>query len=284
MSATRPLLVFVHINKAAGTTLRYILRSSYGPRHCDVEPWHGAWVDPPFSTEDLRRVRKLYPRLASIAGHRISGYVDLEEEGTDFRYLTFLREPIALCASRFQYQLDYRKKQDLVFEDWIEKAWARDAQTQRIGGTTDPADAIRVIERKSMFVGLTERFDESIVLLQAQRAPDLNIAYAPVNVARSSDIAKGLLADPRTRQMIVDANAADLELYDHVVHAIYPAQQRAYGASLPSTVATFREGVQQRYDRRNLALYGLKQRAMLKPTLRLYRGRRTGGVVRALIG
>ena len=46
MSATRPLLVFVHINKTAGTTLRYILRSSYGARHCDVEPWHGAWVDP----------------------------------------------------------------------------------------------------------------------------------------------------------------------------------------------------------------------------------------------
>lgn len=284
MSATRPLLVFVHINKTAGTTLRYILRSSYGSRHCDVEPWHGAWVDPPFSTEDLRRVRKLYPRLASIAGHRISGHVDLEEEGTDFRYLTFLREPIALCASRFQYQLDHRKKQDLVFEEWIEKAWARDAQTQRIGGTTDASDAIHVIERKSMFVGLTERFDESIVLLQAQRAPDLNIAYAPVNVAKSSDIAKGLLADPRTRQMIVEANAADLELYEHVVREIYPAQQRAYGASLSNTVATFREGEQQRYDRRKLALYGLKQRAMLKPTLRLYRGRRTGGVVRALIG
>jgi hypothetical protein len=84
--------------------------------------------------------------------------------------------------------------------------------------------------------------------------------------------------------MIVDANAADLELYDHVVREIYPAQQRAYGTSLANTVATFRDGMQQRYDRRKLALYGLKQRAMLKPTLRLYRGRRTGGVVRALIG
>ena len=48
MSAATPLLVFVHINKTAGTTLRFILRSSYGARHCDVEPWHGAWADPPF--------------------------------------------------------------------------------------------------------------------------------------------------------------------------------------------------------------------------------------------
>jgi hypothetical protein len=42
VTGSRRLLVFVHINKTAGTTLRYILRSSYGSRHCDVEPWHGA--------------------------------------------------------------------------------------------------------------------------------------------------------------------------------------------------------------------------------------------------
>jgi hypothetical protein len=228
MSGTRPLLVFVHINKTAGTTLRYILRSSYGARHCDVEPWHAAWSDPPFSTADLRRVRKLYPRLASIAGHRITGYVDLEEAGTDLRYLTFLREPVALCASRFQYQLDYRKKKNLMFEEWIEKDWVRNSQTQLIGGTTDPAHATSVIDRKEMFVGLTERFDESIVMLRELRAPDLQIGYRPVNVAKSSGVAKRLLSDPRTRQLIVDANQADLELYDHVMREFYPAQERAY--------------------------------------------------------
>ena len=283
MSGTRPLLVFVHINKTAGTTLRYILRSSYGARHCDVEPWHAAWSDPPFSTADLRRVRKLYPRLASIAGHRITGYVDLEEAGTDLRYMTFLREPVALCASRFQYQLDYRKKKNLVFEEWIEKDWVRNSQTQLIGGTTDPAHATSVIDRKEMFVGLTERFDESIVMLRELRAPDLQIGYRPVNVAKSSGVAKRLLSDPRTRQLIVDANQADLELYDHVMREVYPAQERAYGTSLSRSVDSFREETRKRYDRRNLALYGLKQRMLLRPTIRLYRGRRTGGLVQGLL-
>ena len=283
MSGTRPLLVFVHINKTAGTTLRYILRSSYGARHCDVEPWHAAWSDPPFSTADLERVRKLYPRLASIAGHRITGYVDLEEAGTDLRYLTFLREPVALCASRFQYQLDYRKKKNLVFEEWIEKDWVRNSQTQLIGGTTDPAHATSVIDRKEMFVGLTERFDESIVMLRELRAPDLQIGYRPVNVAKSSGVAKRLLSDPRTRQLIVDANQADLELYDHVMREVYPAQERAYGTSLSRSVDSFREETRKHYDRRNLALYGLKQRMLLRPTIRLYRGRRTGGLVQGLL-
>lgn len=283
MSPTRSLLVFVHINKTAGTTLRYILRSSYGPRHCDVEPWHGAWSDPPFSTPDLQRVRKLYPRLASIAGHRVSGHVDLEEAGTDLRYLTFLREPVALCASRFQYQLDYRKKKNLVFEDWIQKDWVRNAQTQRIGGTPEANDAISVIEKKAMFVGLTEDFDGSIVLLKALRAPDLDIGYAPVNVAKSSSVAKRLLADSATHRMIVDANQADLELYEHVRLELFPALQREFGPSLPASVAAHRERTRMGYNRRNLLLYGLKQRTLFKPTIRLYRGKRTGGLVQAVL-
>jgi hypothetical protein len=271
MSVSRRLLVFVHINKTAGTTVRYILRSSYGARHCDVEPWRGPWTDPPFSTPDLQRVRRLYPRLMSIAGHRVSGYIDLEEPGTEFRYLTFLREPVALCASRFQYRIDHRKRTDLPFEEWIQKDWVRNAQTQRIGGTADANDAISLIARKEMFVGLTEAFDDSVVLLRALRAPDLDIGYAPVNVAKGSRIAKDLLDDARTRAMIVEANQADLELYRHAREELFPAMQREYGPSLSDAVAAFRDGQTKRFNRRQLAMSGLKQRLVLRPALRLYR-------------
>jgi len=282
MSAMRSLLVFVHINKTAGTTVRHILRSSYGARHADVEPWHGAWEDPPFSTPDLRRVRKLYPNLASIAGHRVTGYSDLEEPGTDLGYVTFLREPISMCASRFQYQLDYRKK-ERVFEEWIQNDWVRDAQTQRIGGTTNVNDAIAMIDKRDMFVGMTERFDESMVLLKSLRAPDLDIRYEKVNVAKSSEVAKELLSHPATRQMIVEANQADVELYDHVQRELYPTFQRAYGGSLDDAVAEY-EKAPHAFNRRNLARFGLKQRLVLRPMLRLYRGRRSGRVVGKLLG
>jgi hypothetical protein len=268
----RSLLVFIHINKTAGTTVRYVLRSSYGARHCDVEPWHGAWEDPPFSTPDLRRVRRLYPRLASVAGHRVTGYADLEEPGTELRFLTFLREPIALCASRFQYQLDYRKK-ERVFEEWIHNDWVRDAQTQRLGGTTNVHDAIAVVDKKDVFVGTTERFDESMVLLKALRAPDLDIRYEKVNVAKSSEVAKRLLSDPATRRMIVDANQADLELYEYVQRELYPTYQAAYGPSLDDAVAKYRSG-EHAFNRRRLAMFGLKHRLVLRPALRLYRSRR----------
>src|SRR6476660_3942749 len=169
MSVSRRLLVFVHINKTAGTTMRYILRSTYGARHCDVEPWQGTQNGTPFSSEDLRRLRMVYPDLASIAGHRVVGYVELEEDRTDVRYFTFLRDPVRMCASRFQYHVDHGRKQGLVFEECIQRDWLRDAQTKRIAGTASVDDAIRVIKDRAMFVGLTERFDQSIVLLKGLR-------------------------------------------------------------------------------------------------------------------
>jgi hypothetical protein len=278
------MLVFIHINKTAGSTVRHILRSSYGPRHCDVEPWHAPWEDPPFSAADLRRLRRIYPNLASIAGHRVTGYVDLDEHGNDLDYFTFLRDPLKMCASRFQYHVDHRKKKHLVFEEWIQRDWLRDAQTKRIAGTANADDAIRIIDSKGIFVGLTERFDESLVLLKALVAGDLDIGYSPVNVARRDTLAKELLGKPSTRQALVEANRADLELYDYVKTELYPRFAREFGRALDGAVAEHQSNARRRFNRRKIALYRMKRHAMYGPTLRLYRGRATGKVVERLLG
>jgi hypothetical protein len=278
-----PLLVFVHINKTAGTTVRYILRSSYGARHCDVEPWENAWSERPFSTQDLLRVRRIYPRLLSIAGHRITGHEDLRAPGIQFKYFTFLRDPVSMCASRFQYQIGHRKKKHLVFEEWIQSDWVRNAQTRRIAGTPSASDAISIIDSREMFVGLTECFDESMVLLKALRVPDLDIRYARVNVAKSSTVAKELLSNAATRQMIVDANQADLELYEYVRQDLHPVFRREYGASLDDAVAQYRSTAQPKFNRRNLLLCRLKQYALHRSMLRLYRAKRTRTMVERVL-
>ena len=100
------MLVFIHINKTGGRTVRYILRSTFGSRHCEVEPWHARWTGPPFSGADLRRLRRIYPNLQSIGGHRLRAYVDLEDNGTKFRYFTLMREPVKTSASHFQFNVD----------------------------------------------------------------------------------------------------------------------------------------------------------------------------------
>ena len=184
------MLVFIHINKTAGRTVRYILRSSFGLRHCEVEPWHDRRKPAPFSTYDLQRLRRLYPNLESIGGHRITGYSDLQENGTEFKYFTFMRDPLKTCASRFQYNVQYRGKKHLVFEEWIQRDWPRNHQTKMIAGVADVDEAIRIIQAKNIFVGLTEHFDESMVLLKALIVDNLNISYKRVNVASDNTIVK----------------------------------------------------------------------------------------------
>jgi hypothetical protein len=277
------MLVFVHINKTAGSTVRYILRSSYGSRHCDVEPWHSGRDDPPFSTQDLRWLRRIYPRLASIAGHRVTGHTELREPGTEFAYFTFLRDPLKLCASRFQYHIDHRKKTHLVFEEWIQQDWLRNAQTQRIGGTQNVEDAIRVIGEREMFVGLTERFDESMVLLKALRARDLDLGYSPVNVAKKSSIASTLLADDPSREALVDANSADLALYEYVTRELYPGFERDFGDGLADAVFEYRRDRRQSFNRRNLTVSRMKRHGLYRPLLRLYRTRGTGRALERLL-
>ena len=278
------MLVFVHINKTAGSTMRYILRSSYGAGHCEVEPWHHPWKGPLFSNDDLAKVRKIYPELASIASHRIGGSVDLEQRGRDLTYFTFLRDPLKTTASRFQYHVDHRKKQGLVFEEWIQQDWLRNAQTQRIAGVADASAAIQVIEEKAMFVGLAERFDESVIMLQALRAGDLDISYRRVNVARRNTLAADLLSGERSRRLLAEANEQDLELYAYAKEEFYPRLRREYGSTLDDAVAEYQRSPKRDFNRRNLVLYRLRQHGVYKPLLALSRVPRTQGVVERFLG
>ena len=277
------MLVFIHINKTAGRTVRYILRSSYGMRHCEAEPWRAAW-DGPFTAADLHGLRRIYPRLASIAGHRLTGYVDLDGAGRDLRYFTFLRDPLKLTASRFQYHVEHRGMRDLVFEEWVQREWLRNPQTRQIGGTARVEDAIRTIENKGIFVGLTERFDESVLMLKSLRAPDLDIRYTPVNVAKSSRLAQELLADPRAREAIVAANVADVALYEYAKTELYPAIVREYGGSLEAALSDLRAQGSGSFSSVRLTASRAKQYGLYRPLLRLHRKASTRPVVRALMG
>jgi hypothetical protein len=273
------MLVFIHINKTAGRTVRYILRSSFGVRHCEAEPWQArGFSDKPFSAYDLKLSRKIYPHLESIGGHRVTGHVDLQENGTELKYFTFMRDPVKTCASRFQYNVQYRGKKDLVFEEWIQRDWTRNSQTKLIAGVADVDSAIQIIKNKNIFIGLTERFDESMVLLKGLRANNLNISYQRVNVASDNTIAQKILSNESTRQMLIEANQVDQELYDYVSHELYPRCQREYGSSLEGDVADYQQTRENNFNQWNLTMSRLKQFMIYRPLIYIYRlsvGRRS---------
>ena len=263
------MLVFIHINKTAGRTVRYILRSSYGVRHCEVEVRRRNGEKRSFSNADLQALRKLYPQLDSIAGHAVTGYVDLHANGTKLKYLTIVREPLKTCASRYQYNVQFRGRKDVTFEEWIQKEWTRNNQTRMISGNEDVNEAIRIINEKQIFTGLTERFDESMVMLKALMVGNLDLSYKRVNVAQSNNLAQALLTNEKTRQMLIEANQADLELYHYITQELYPSYQREYGPGLEAAVAEYQRTRRNTFNYWNLTMSRLKQYVVYKLALAL---------------
>jgi hypothetical protein len=225
------LLAFVHIEKAAGITVNHIMRREFGMSHCDVEPCqqHNDY----FSKEDLRRLRLLYPRLKSIAGHRVKPYSDLVEVCPEIRYYTLLREPVARCASHYQFQIQQMKR-NVPFEEWIVQDKFRNFQVKKLVGRDDLEAAIRQVQEGLVFTGMMERFDESMVLL---------------------------------RHRVKDFRPLDIKLYEFVSQELYPQFQRAYGDSLDADVAAFKASNRVASVRLTERMNWLKRNLLYKPAL-----------------
>jgi hypothetical protein len=263
------LLACVHLHKTAGKTINWILRRSFGLRHCDVLPWHkGAGI---FTADDYRRVSKLYPNIESISGHSLRAYSDLDRICPTIQYFTFLREPLLRSASHYQFTVEHRKKK-ISFDEWIGHKNNRNYQTRVIAGGWDLERAVRILEDKFMFVGLVERFDESLVLLKRRYAlNNLNILYRSKHVAKKNELKNELLANPATRKRLEESNEIDTLLYKYVFDKLYPKYRAEYGDALEADVASFKRMNASASDINTaLLLQFLKRRLVYRPVLFAY--------------
>lgn len=266
------LVAYAHVMKTGGQTMCDILRQSFPGRHCDLQA-EGA-VTP----DGLRFARRFYPRLRSIAGHGVVPLGKLESGCDSIRYFMFLRDPVERCVSHYQYRRN--KDETSEFEPWL----ARYADFQSrfllrnsvVGedwpAVADAARAIDVIERHVGFVGLQERFDESLVMLAGWVGdPEFDIAYRARNVASTSAIRRQLLGDPRTVEMIRAHHVEDEKLYRYVRDVVYPRQVARYGSTLEADVTALRSRIpapQSRVLARSLA--AIKRGLIYKPLARAF--------------
>jgi hypothetical protein len=270
------MYAFIHIPKTAGSTLRHLLRCDFGSRHCDVKlASHRraaqAWVAP----RDIQLARRVYPHLAGIAGHRVVSFSGLAEACPDIRYFTMLREPIARSISHFGYIHRHsdsaQNREDLV--DFLQQPVNRNLQTQWLCGEDDPEAAIRALEQDIGFVGLMERFDESMLLLQRWLGESsFDVHYAPRNRARRV-ATMPFREDPELLSMLTEANAHDMAVYHYVVEQMLPKQVHAYGGGIAEAVARFQQENQKHHDRPEPLMAGLRRNLLYKPMLKLDRGR-----------
>lgn len=104
-----------------------------------------------------------------------------------------------------------------------------------------------------MFVGLMERYEESLLLLKKLVAPELNPAYRRVNVGRSSSRgrARELLDDAKAVADLHRIHAADFPVYEHVRDVLWPRWCEAYGPTLAEDAERLRADPEAGFNRFN---------------------------------
>lgn len=208
------LIVFLHIPKTGGVTLRHVLRDQYGPERTVIV--RGRLVSP-----DLEPLQHLDGRVAAICGHFAFGIHQRIQRSA--AYLTMLRDPIERTVSHFLYerrnpQPGTSPPSDL-FSFVEERALAANIHTRLIGGSIDgvdgPVDGYTLDTAKRRLgrfavVGLTDRYDESLLLMRDRFGWSLPF-HVRLNTRPDrpslEDLPGGAVA------AIVERNSLDVELY-----------------------------------------------------------------------
>lgn len=227
--AGKGLLFFTHVLKAGGTSVEAALRRALGVRHMAVDPPTG-WI---YTLADFRRDRRLNPFARSYASHWLRPFVDFGDFTPRIVWHTMLREPVDRYRSHRQHHVE-RLGVRSSFEEWSSDPILRNWQVRQIAGEDDVDAAIQILEERYRFVGLLERFAESIVLMRDRLAvPALSLEPDPVhNAARSNRVKEQVDAEmERHAQTVQDLNAGDLRLYRHVQDHLYARQVDEYGAA-----------------------------------------------------
>lgn len=208
------MIVYVHVEKTGGSTFQTILESSFGISHCHA--FHNRKQI--FDKRDLAFARKVFPRLRSVSGTNL---VDpLELGAPDPFYITFTREPVARVFSHYQHMV--RSGTRASFEEVLRSnELLQNLNVKRLAGTVD-LDRAKFVLEKCGFVGLTERFDLSLRVLDKLSPYKLDLAYTKLQIAPDNTVKKRLESDPRAVEMAREFNRLDLELYSLASREIFP--------------------------------------------------------------
>jgi hypothetical protein len=242
---TEPATIFLHIPKTAGVTLYHVIERQYRP-----EDMHRI-VGTPWGFEDftkLSQARRAEIRL--LTGHIQFGvHLQLPRPAV---YFTLLREPVDRVISYFEYirrrpedyfydlvasnNLDLKgfiqSKADVMMDNHQTRILAGCWYDLEFGECTEAELEAAKTNLREHFavVGLTERFDETLLLLK-RAFGWRNVFYTRANVAprrlKRSDL------PPDTLDVIAQVNWLDVELYRYAtalfeerVHQLGPAFTR----------------------------------------------------------
>ena len=228
----RATVIFLHVGKTAGATMRRALRREF--RSSEVMELKAPTVEPGRLRRDgavayfaaMPEAARARPRL--IMGHMTYGLH--EHVPRPSAYVTLLREPIKLILSQYHHVRRHeghllheeaaaypdlasyvRSGISLEMDNSQTRAFAGDTTTPFGGCTREMLELAKAnLDGSFAVVGLTERFDESLVLMQRAFAWD-RIRYVSVNIDPGRDRREAPSAEDLA--FVKEQNALDLELY-----------------------------------------------------------------------
>src|SRR5438876_241275 len=195
-------IIFLHLPKAAGSTLAGIFRRQY-PEEATYVRYGKPGTRPFDEIRDLSDDRKSGLRL--LAGHLPFGIHEVLPRPA--RYVTLLRDPIDRVISHYHFVRrspdhhlhDAVTSRRMTLRDFVESGISRELDNGQCawlgwsvdlvarGDRTSPellARAKRHLEEWFVIAGITERFDETLLLLKDRLGWTRSIYYREENVTR----------------------------------------------------------------------------------------------------
>lgn len=243
----QPLTIFLHIPKTAGTTLNQVINNQYK----NYEMFSNAHVVTSKLGEEWKKKSALQreeiakaefinlptvtkENIKLIKGHMTFGWHYILKNPCT--YITILRNPIERINSLYKYILripDHYLSEIITankmnLKDYVKSGISLtvdNGQTRIISGVGADIEfgkcstkmleiAKQNIQRHFSFVGTTERFDESLIvlsrILQWRKIP----FYTRQNVAKNNSLTKAMSRD--TLNVMESYNQFDIELYKYV--------------------------------------------------------------------
>ena len=217
-------MLFIHIPKTAGGTLNSIIAKQY-PQAAVFQ--HRVYEN---DVEEKKAVllQALNDDIRVIRGHYFYG---IHEHLTrPYQYITILRDPIDRMISSYYFYKErpqhpnYASTNAVGIEEFYDRnldgTFQENRQTRMIAGFDQPdqactpevlQQAIDNMERNIAIVGLTERFDESLILIRRAFNWGVPLYYKHNESSRPSFES----VSEATKASLRKHNEYDVQLYDH---------------------------------------------------------------------
>lgn len=268
------MYAFIHIPKTGGSTVRHVLRSSFGAQHCDIKVQpkrrkQQPWILP----HDLRIARKIYPDMKGICGHRVTCFTGLDGECPDIRYFTFLRDPYKRFVSHFNHHLrdNNLPRTEEVLHEFASLPERNNMICRMLCGKADAATAIQYIDQYRVFVGLMQHFNESFCMLgQWMEGNLLKPFYRLLNKAPRS-YALPLSDNSRVGALVLQTISEDAKVFEHVVNDVFPRQRHEYVGDLDQDVAKLEDRNLQSDPLEETTWSKIKRNIIYKPYIHICR-------------